>query len=189
MIVLKKLYSGSYLELNKDVLTEEQAIKTVHALTNAEFYQQIYNYIGWTVIAATDSNPEQFLNDSTDQILVAHYQLKLSVGSIQFTPIDQYFGTKLESIVNGTIRAVGTIDSEGIKDSKRYERRDTNYHNKKFISPKNPITYSDEFIATVNAQFKAQQDQFSFVDTGKDYSKPINLDIDALALFYSQKNT
>jgi hypothetical protein len=188
MIVLKKLYSGTCLELNTVVLTEEQAIKTVHALTNAEFYQRIHDYIGWTVISATDSNPVQFLNDSTDQILVAHYQLKLSVGSIQFTPIDQYFGTKLESIVNGTIRAVGTIDSEGIKDSKRYERRDTNYQTKKFITPKNPITYSDEFIAKVAAHFEAQLPQIEFINSSKDFSKPINLDTNALASFKSQKN-
>jgi hypothetical protein len=189
MIVLKKLYSGTCLDLNTVMLNEDQAIKTVHALTNAEFYERIHDYIGWTIVAATYSFPDRFLNDPTNQILVAHYHLKQTLGSIQFTPITQYFGTKIESIVNGTIRAVGTIDSEGIKDSKRYERRDTNYHNKKFISPKNPITYSDEFIATVNAQFIAQHDQFSFVDTGKDYSKPINLDIDAFALFNSQKNT
>jgi hypothetical protein len=188
MFVLKKLYSDNSTGDNKEVLTQEQAIRTVHALTNLEFYQRIHNYIGWTVIYATYSIPD-FVIIEEATILVAHYDLNKTVRSIQFTPIGEYFDSKIETIVGDTIRAIGTIDSPGIKDSKRYEAKD---YSNKVTKPVDLDLKEFEYVSpqttAFNAALRAKLATLPPFDPTHKFAKPINIPQELLDLVTPNKS-
>jgi hypothetical protein len=188
MFVLKKLFKGSCLDSNKEVLTEEQSIRTVHALTNQEFYQRINNYVGWTVISATYTIPD-FLIQQDQTILVAHYDLKKTVGSIKFTPISEYFGDNIESMAGDTIRAVGTINSPQILDSKRFEAKDIS---NSYTKPLELKYYEFEYIAMTRfEEFKAflaaNFPNLKPFDPNRKYVKPVNIPQDLLEIVSFKK--